>query len=240
MDFARRLFQSLLIAERQVFGTIALTSVDLPVPDELGAWCLRCGASTPLAPDRASEILGPLICCARCAGIRLERSATIRLGQHGGALRDAVLRIKFGADLRLAHDIGHALAQQYARACARGDVARCAAVTSVPMPLARRVERGIDHARAIARSFSRSTRLPLLRLLRHDPGPAQALLSGRERRTRSMRIHPRRQWLRQETPGAIIVVDDVLTTGSTAEQAVAALRQERVGSVIVVAVAAVA
>lgn len=236
VDLLRRAWWSLLIAERQVIGTRGIVDARLPCSDSLGAWCHRCGATLRTAPSCRVVLATPAHSCPRCAGVLLNRSATVRLGEHIDELREAILAIKHGGDRELARRIGRALGEQYSRCDHAGE----AIVVPVPMPFARRIERKIDHACAIAHAFADATSLKVARILTQASGPPQALLSAHERRMRTDRIRLKRSRSTLPAGATVVLIDDVLTTGATIEQAARVLRQECGCRRVIAAVASVA
>jgi predicted amidophosphoribosyltransferase len=93
-------------------------------------------------------------------------------------------------------------------------------VTWVPTTAVRRRARGFDQGARLARVVAKRLRRPCRRLLRRGPGPAQTGRSARERR-----IGPAVHATDAVAPGArILLVDDVVTTGSTLTSAARALR----------------
>lgn len=92
-------------------------------------------------------------------------------------------------------------------------------VTWAPTSAARRRERGFDQAELLARAVSRRMGVPPRRLLRRGRGESQTGRGAHERRTQITPFRPAGRCV----GASVLLVDDVVTTGSTLEAAAAAL-----------------
>ena len=106
-------------------------------------------------------------------------------------------------------------------------------VTWIPTTRVRRRERGFDQAQLLARRVARELRVPCRTLLVRAHGPPQTGRSFAERRTGPL-LAPRRTLA---VPARVLVVDDVITTGTTVTNAASALRANGARQVSVVAAA---
>lgn len=122
-----------------------------------------------------------------------------------GPARAAVHRLKFAGWRPIAGALGAAMAETWDL---HADV-----VTWVPLARRRRADRGFDQAQALARVVGPRVGLPVARLLRRerDDGP-QARRGGSARRRAMGGVFT----ATGRPPSRVLLVDDVLTTGSTA------------------------
>jgi ComF family protein len=104
------------------------------------------------------------------------------------------------------------------------------AVTWVPLSRSRRSRRGYDQAAALAASVSSLLRVPSVRMMeRIRDTPAQAMRTGPERRKAMSGAF---RWAaRDPPPPRVLLVDDVLTTGTTAAECARVLRSAGARSV---------
>jgi competence protein ComFC len=141
-----------------------------------------------------------------------------------GRPRDVLLGFKYGNRRQLAHHFAGLLVN---RLLAAGVHPRdIDVVTWAPTSRRRRNRRGFDQAELVARRVAAQMGVPCRRLLDRDRGPAQTGLD------RATRLHGP---VFRASPSAagrrVLVVDDVVTTGSTLRSAEAAIR--RAGAVSV-------
>lgn len=147
-----------------------------------------------------------------------------------GRARDVLLGFKYGNRRQLAHHFAGLLVNRLLAAGVRpGDFD---VVTWAPTSRQRRHKRGFDQAELVARRVAAQLGLPSRRLLEREGGVAQ---TGLDRPTR---LHGP---VFRASPAAarqrVLVIDDVITTGSTLRSAAAALADEGASSVQRAAVA---
>lgn len=183
------------------------------------AGCQRCGWPFPAAgAARGAE--RPL--CQRCRETddHFEAARAVLLYRDGGVARAAILLCKHGGRLGLLQHLAALLAAE-----APADLMERAWDAAVPVPLhwRRRWRRGFNQAEALARAVGRRHGLPVARRcltrIRATP-PQHGDAAARRRNVRdafAVRRAPRIAGKR------LLLVDDVFTTGATANACAAAL-----------------
>lgn len=143
----------------------------------------------------------------------------VALGAYDGALRRAILALKF----RGARNIGVRLGELLAvHACEPYD-----AIVPVPLHAMRRRERGYNQAEEIARGIARvrSANLCVRALVRVRRTQAQSALDLEERRRNVAGAFAAGPGIAAVSRSNVLLVDDVFTTGATARACAAALRR---------------
>ncbi len=222
-----------------VVGSCAAGAVDLLLP----AVCATCGRNLPLdhglceqcriellslvsasSCPRCGGSLGPNIParqdgCGQCHNTLPRFVGVHRLASYTGCLRRAVRDLKYRRHLRLRGRLTHLLAQRMISAGHDGEADRLDVVLPVPMHWRRRLGRGFDHARAIAAGLARELHLPLgTELIRIRNTPPQVHLP-RTRRLTNVRGAFAVRSPATVAGASVLLVDDVTTTGATADEA---------------------
>lgn len=189
--------------------------------------CCRAVTADPFpACPRCAQTVGPHTDtsngCGECGGARFFFQSAIRLGPYDGKLRDAVLRMKVLTGEGLAELLGRTFAEARAPALAGAGVDL---VAPVPLHWWRKWARGYNQAEAVAREVARALGVAfaphLLRRVRYTTQQAQ---STRAARLGNMQDAFRVRRGARLTGRRVLLVDDVMTTGSTASVAARALR----------------
>jgi ComF family protein len=151
--------------------------------------------------------------CARCRKHPPPYARAQAAFLHGGALSEAIHRLKYEGREELARPLGALFA-----AC---EPPRADVVAPIPLHAARLRERGYDQAALLAREAGRRFGLPVRPLLvRVRPTPQQV---GLDRIRRDQNVRAAFRALPGATGVRVCLIDDVLTTGATAAEAARAL-----------------
>jgi ComF family protein len=173
--------------------------------------------------------------CAHCRQEVLHFEAALRLGPYDGLLKQVILRLKHLKGEGLAETMGATLAGHL-----EGRLREFKADLVVPVPLHwwRRLQRGYNQSEALARPLAARLGLPCrpgwLWRVRYTPQKGQPSAAARRANVRNAFAARPRPELHGK---AVLLVDDVLTTGCTAGDAARALRAAGAARVVVAALA---
>jgi ComF family protein len=161
--------------------------------------CPECRATAPEHPQGKLKI--PLI------------DSTVAVWYYRGNVRDSLLRYKFRRAVHLAEPFGRLLAMKVLTSGIEG----LELVTWVPISPLRKLTRGYDQDELLAKVVARELGLPcfpLLKKVRHNRPQSQ--MSGNAGRRANV-IGAYRPIPDPKLPGAaVLLVDDILTSGATA------------------------
>jgi ComF family protein len=213
-----------------------------PLAPDASAFCHRCRTELLLDPHnvcpRCAATVGPFTDLTRgCLGCRertLAFEAVNRLGPYEGRLREGILKMKQSHGETLAELLGELWGVQ-----AEPLLRSLGAEMVVPVPLhwRRRWARGYNQSEILARALAKRLGLPCrpscLRRVRHTPMQTAQSAAARLENVRGA-FRARGTELAGKT---VLLVDDVMTTGSTASEAARALRQAGATRVVVAVLA---
>ncbi len=181
--------------------------------------CVKCGTTLFRFESREGG-------CGECRGRRALHEAVIRLGRYAPPLSQWVPAVKSRAWFSMAHHLGRELGQQARDAVYAGRLPQPELVTWVPVHWIRRLWRGIDHAQTIARATANELGVPCCSLLAARWSRGQVHGDRRQRTSNAGRFHLKRG-VQHAMARHILLVDDVQTTGTTAQDAFRALQDLR-------------
>ena len=212
----------------------------------LGSACLRLVRQVPPDPcPVCAAALGygaPTSACIPCARLAPRFRASVAGAAYAGLGGELVRRAKYGRDALLGVPLAGLLADAVStwEPGARADEVVC-----VPSTQRRRRERGFNLAELLADPIARRLGVPLRphRLARvGEPAPQAALTRAERRRAATGTVRMRRRsrlarFLARRDAGVcgsrILLVDDVLTTGATANACARALLEAGARDVVV-------
>ena len=191
------------------------------------------------------EIAASIRDAAPSAGLCVRSPAGVDSLVTSGVYRDPLATLirhgKYDADDRPFRALGRWLGVEFQASCmipSRSSRSHWR-VLAVPQHPVRRFHRGIDHSFELARAFARETRIPMVRWLRRRWGPTQVGRDGASRRLKRTDIRVRKGIARTlernlsrsgGVPG-VVLVDDVVTTGSTMAACAGILREIGVSAI---------
>lgn len=214
-----------------------------------GTWlCRRCRALLEAPPQRVEACCDALqeLTAARVRehwqdGVLMPAGVdhapllpVLALGEYGGDLQRLILAWKNGGMLHLGARIAPALAPAV-RGLAEGAGIERPGLVPVPSRRSARLRRGEDHTAELVRELHRLGCGEAL-LLRATPTTAQEGQGARQRRTRRIRLSGATSAHAGQRAAPVVIVDDVVTTGSTLRgmhQALTAAGMRVLGAVVV-------
>ena len=180
---------------------------------------LEAPAIAPLLSRRAITARHPAVLCGRCLSKQPAFDETYAPFIHHGAIRHLISTLKFGTNYKNARLLGMLLAEHLKQNAERPDL-----ILPVPLHKARYRQRGFNQAIEIGRTVAKELLIPLdlTSCRRQRDTPHQTQLSAKKRRKNIKNafsiikpIHARH----------IAILDDVMTTGSTAHELASVLKK---------------
>jgi ComF family protein len=196
-----------------------------------GPRCRRCARALPPAiadGERCAE------CRSRSPGF--ERVIALADYRAQPEIQEWILALKYGHRADLARVLGAALGAHWS---AESAPVRAPVLVPVPLHVWRRLERGYDQAHLLARAAADVAGVPMLRALRRARATGVQGAPGSTSRTANVRdaFAPAPFAARRVRGRDVWIVDDVVTSGSTAAECARMLRRMGAESASVLALA---
>ena len=158
--------------------------------------------------------------CPHCPTPAPRFGSVVRLGPHARPLSEVVARLKFRRGSHVRRWLGRLLAEK-----ARGaeELATAQVVQPVPLHWVRHLQRGYNQADMIAGALAGELGIPLVAELVRTRNTRPQLGLPRSRRIANVRGAFAVRQGKRIAGLHVLLVDDVTTTGATADEATAAL-----------------
>jgi ComF family protein len=161
--------------------------------------------------------------CSRCRDEKFKFERVFAMSRYQGMLRDAVLRMKQASEEPLMMAMGRLLANQFASQIA---AVQPEVVVPIPMHWSRRMVRGTNSPELIGEIVARKLGIPFApRALRRCRRTRKLAELTRQERKRTLRNAFAVAKGCDFTAARVLLVDDVMTTGTTCDTAAQALRK---------------
>lgn len=203
-------------------GRAVCESCDADLPRIAAPFCQKCG-------EVFDGKIDDTFACPNCHRIKFAfdfaRPAMLRDERTLGLIH----RLKYGRELHLVAELGRMAAEAFGDPRFTTALAEKWPLVPVPLHRARQQQRHFNQAEEIAREIGKHTGLPVRSVLqRKRPTHTQTSLHRHQRMENlkdAFRLNKTGEKLLAHPPGGVILVDDVLTTGSTINACAKVLRK---------------
>jgi len=174
--------------------------------------------------------------CLFCRNYPVKFDAAVRVGPYEEPLRNLILRCKHDRRLEMIPFLGRLLAERLVLA---PWVGRVDVIVPVPMHWSRRMSRGFNQSQLLARQLRRAAgrQVAMKRLRRTRPTASQRFLPAGQRRSNVHGVFATGWWGADFREKGVLVVDDVMTSGSTIGECVRVVQEAGAREVFVAVVA---
>lgn len=205
--------------------------------------CAGCAAEAPRVEEPFCQqcshpfegaLTGPFR-CANCAGRSFHFGCAVARFRRRGVVKDFIHRFKYRGHFHLRHPIADWLEEGLLDA--RLHAPSVEALVPVPLHITRLREREFNQAEVLARLLAGRTRLKLLPCLQRVRYTATQTRLNREARMENLRGAFALRQNADVRDRHLLLIDNVLTTGSTVEECSRVLRHAGAASVRVLTAA---
>lgn len=214
-------------------GRTLCDACDADLPRIVDPFCGRCGEAFD------GKIEGAFT-CPNCSQLRFAFSFARPAMLRDDRTLEMIHRLKYGREIHLAGDLGRLAAEAFSDERLGRVLEEKWPLIPVPLHRSRQRWRHFNQAEEIGRSLSARTGLPLLHGLRRIRSTETQTRLTRAQRLANLKgafvpTRPCQQWV-EGAPAGALLVDDVLTTGSTVDECARTLRQVGFREIVVVTV----
>ena len=212
------------------------------------ALCAGCRADLPRLAEPFCQVCGEMFhgqihgpfACPNCHDLTLAfefaRPATAR----DPRTLELIHRLKYRRQIHLAAELGRLARESFADPRLARALAEAWPLVPVPLHRQRLRHRHFNQAEEIALALAAELGLPVLQALRRTRSTETQTRLNRQQRMANLRgafavTRQGRRWIESSPPGAVLI-DDVLTTGSTVHECAKTLRRAGCRQVWVVTV----
>jgi competence protein ComFC len=179
-------------------------------------FCAKCSQPFP------GDITGSFT-CANCADRTLHFEAAISAYRSRGVVREVIHSFKYNRQIHLRHLVGHWLTESLADPRLAGR--RFDLIVPVPLHPARQRERGFNQAELLAIALHRMSGLSMKNVLQRTRYTTTQTQFDRSERMENLRGAFRLRRGSNVQDLRMLLVDDVLTTGSTLSECASVLHE---------------
>jgi len=173
--------------------------------------------------------------CANCADRKFHFTCAATRYRSTGVVRDLIHRFKYGREFRLRHPLARWAAE--ALEDERMWEPRIDALVPVPLFVARKRYREFNQAAELARLVGKRARIPVADCLLRTRNTTSQVASSRRARMENLRDAFKMRHSADMHDRHLVLVDDVLTTGSTLDECARVLLDGGAASVRAITVA---
>jgi len=196
-------------------------------------FCEACGEAFPGIIDRPFS-------CPNCQDLKFAFDFARPALLKDDRTLELVHRLKYSREIHLAGELGRLAGEAFGDPRLAPALAGSWPLVPVPLHRSRARHRHFNQAAEISRQLSRHTGLPVVHALRRTRSTDTQTLLSRHQRMENLRgafaITRRGRRRIDAAPGGAVLVDDVLTTGSTVHECANTLRRAGFKQVCVVTV----
>jgi len=205
--------------------------------------CAECRKKAPIitAPfcqtcsEPFSGRIDTAFSCPNCRGRRFDFTCAVSRYQSRDVVRELIHRFKYGGKVHVRQVLGDWLEETLADA--RLQSPPCDAIVPVPLHATRQRERGFNQAAILAEDLARRSGIRLCDCLKRIRYTTSQTTFDREQRMENLRGAFRMRQHRDVRNLHLLLIDDILTTGSTVHECARVLLDAGAASVRVATVA---